>query len=575
MKSNKKIILESFKELGFKPRDGQDDVVEEIIAHYLTGKQTVILDAPTGSGKSIIGMVTAVSLDKILEKSQGSIIVTGTNFLLKQYDDDHHGKPYFHKIIGADNYGCALRVKMKHKETTAKDCYQKSKYFYSTFGENFVPDECKVCEFAESRKLKNKKKITTTNYAYYFLDRLYIDRVTKGVDPQPSFGRKTLTVFDEAHAINEIFSNVYTVFFSKSRYNEYMSDLEFLTGKDSHSVRAYSKSLGIVLDATEKNMVRPSNAGSYLKILLKFYDFVKTIIDKKASWSDNEKDYDSFKLLFKKYEGLFCRTEDLMIYGIHVTTDCKKDPVELTIKPIFIGELSKEILSKTDHVLLMSATVTPSFLEETMLLENTGFVRAPYVFEEDDKTIVMEKDSMIKMNFHTLKESSTYKKAVALISRYCGYHRFENGILVVSSFKQGKLLHDFLVKKIPHKIIEHSQGTPLASAIRRFQQSEGPTLLISPSIHEGVDLPGDLSKFQIIFKAPFASLADQRMKHIMYNYRAVFNMMTVMKLVQSLGRSTRFKGDRSVTYFIDSNAARCFRSKYNIWKSQFEIIDKI
>jgi Rad3-related DNA helicase len=36
-----------------------------------------------------------------------------------------------------------------------------------------------------------------------------------------------------------------------------------------------------------------------------------------------------------------------------------------------------------------------------------------------------------------------------------------------------------------------------------------PTVLISPSLHLGLDLKDDLSRFQIITKVPYLSLADR------------------------------------------------------------------
>ena len=42
--------------------------------------------------------------------------------------------------------------------------------------------------------------------------------------------------------------------------------------------------------------------------------------------------------------------------------------------------------------------------------------------------------------------------------------------------------------------------------------SKDPTILVSPSLMEGIDLVDDLSRFQIIVKVPYASLGDKHVK---------------------------------------------------------------
>lgn len=112
----------------------------------------------------------------------------------------------------------------------------------------------------------------------------------------------------------------------------------------------------------------------------------------------------------------------------------------------------------------------------------------------------------------------------------------------------------------------------LGLIIADFKRTEKPTILISPMLFEGVDLPGNYSRFQIIVKAPYYAMNDARIIKIMRNYPKVYRQMLSMRLIQALGRSTRFKGDQSFTYFIDSNIARLYRSKYNSWRDQFNEI---
>ena len=52
------------------------------------------------------------------------------------------------------------------------------------------------------------------------------------------------------------------------------------------------------------------------------------------------------------------------------------------------------------------------------------------------------------------------------------------------------------------RLITHDKENK-TEVIEKFIKSDEPLVLISPSMGEGVDLPGDLCRFQIIYKLPF------------------------------------------------------------------------
>jgi len=93
--------------------------------------------------------------------------------------------------------------------------------------------------------------------------------------------------------------------------------------------------------------------------------------------------------------------------------------------------------------------------------------------------------------------------------------------------------------------------------------------LISPSLFEGIDLPDDDSNYQIMIKAPFQSLGDKRIKYILDNYPGIYRIMTLFKIIQGLGRSTRHIEDKSITYCFDKHIYDLFTSKTNVWIDEF------
>jgi Rad3-related DNA helicase len=149
----------------------------------------------------------------------------------------------------------------------------------------------------------------------------------------------------------------------------------------------------------------------------------------------------------------------------------------------------------------------------------------------------------------------------------------ESGIILTPSFVVTERLAKVVRSlKLPDfEVFEHTRGMKADELIEKFKKSKGPKIMLSPSIYEGVDLPGDHSRYQIIVKAPFPSLAEKRMKYILEHHPNIYNLLTIQKIVQGGGRSVRSMDDYAVTYILDANAQRLFNSPLNVWRDEFDI----
>ena len=89
--------------------------------------------------------------------------------------------------------------------------------------------------------------------------------------------------------------------------------------------------------------------------------------------------------------------------------------------------------------------------------------------------------------------------------------------------------------------------------LKEFKESKEPKIMASYSMNEGVDLPYDECRFQIIFKIPFPYLGDNQIrarKRIDNNW---YNVKTVQKFIQAVGRGMRAEDDYCETYILDGN----------------------
>jgi Rad3-related DNA helicase len=223
----------------------------------------------------------------------------------------------------------------------------------------------------------------------------------------------------------------------------------------------------------------------------------------------------------------------------------------------------------------MSATISKEYIVDTLKLnpDEVEFIKVEPTFPKEHKLVMFLNTQ--SLNYRSMQDPKVIEKICSNVEKVVRLHveeYGENGIILTPSFAITEVLAKAIRKsKIKVNLFDHARGMKGETVVENFKKSKGPSLLISPSIYEGIDLPGDLSRFQIIVKAPFPSLAEKRMEYILKNHQNIYNILTIKKLVQGCGRSVRAVDDYAVTYILDSQAQRLFMSGQNVWKDEFTI----
>jgi len=87
---------------------------------------------------------------------------------------------------------------------------------------------------------------------------------------------------------------------------------------------------------------------------------------------------------------------------------------------------------------------------------------------------------------------------------------------------------------------------------------------------EGVDLHGDLSRFQIVCKIPYPYLGDKLIRKKMNKWRWWYPLQTAKTIVQAVGRSVRSNDDTAVTYILDSDWEIFYSRNKKMFPSSFK-----
>lgn len=568
----KQEIEDAFSRLGFSPRVGQIEAVNKILIAFLDNKKcNVILSAPTGTGKSLIGAIVAETLSTIKNKTssrpKASISLVSTNVLSAQYGatfENLLGSNTYTMLKGAGNYPCSALSTIE-EQITAESCAWYTMIKSADSFDDVINNHCNHCEFFKTKQKKNSTRHLTTNYSYFFVDRMYSGK----------FENRDLLIWDEAHLVNDLFSEHNAIVFSEKRILGLLKDVAETIALTDVEV---AKTLKVIAkDCTIKDKINESNYKAYLTSLVKIYTLVATKgnqLAEQSMRSNKLQAYSKYSKFARRYEGLASKIEDLFSFDYEHVLDYKVEDASVSIKPIFVGKMTAA-LQCADHNLFMSATLSNKFLETTLHLkpEETEFIQLPPTFPKQNKEIVFF--DTISLSYQSLQNPDTIKRLTKNVANCVKKHvnEGERGIILTPSFKLqndivGELKNQSWASS--YKLFEHRQGEKLEFVLEAFKNyTGGSAVLISPSIYEGIDLSGDLSRFQVIVKAPFPSLADKRMKFILDNHKDLYEILTIQKLVQGAGRSVRSIDDHATTYILDLNAQRLMTSKANIWADEF------
>lgn len=138
-------------------------------------------------------------------------------------------------------------------------------------------------------------------------------------------------------------------------------------------------------------------------------------------------------------------------------------------------------------------------------------------------------------------------------------HSRHKGLVHAASYAAARRLVHALAQAAPDqaaRLIFVDAGLDRARALELHRASTSPTVLVSPSLREGVDLPDDFLRFQIITKMPFPDLGDPWTAARQRRDPRWYAQETAKALVQAYGRSCRHAGDYGTTYVLDGQFAR-------------------
>lgn len=148
-------------------------------------------------------------------------------------------------------------------------------------------------------------------------------------------------------------------------------------------------------------------------------------------------------------------------------------------------------------------------------------------------------------------------------------HNFIVSDVVVHNCHSYKVAN-YIMKHIRNKRLLTHNSEDRDIILEKHIKSKEATVLVSPSMTEGVDLKGDLSRFQILCKVPYPYLGDKLIQKKMKKWAWWYPLQTSKTIIQSLGRSVRSSSDHAISYILDADWTRFYGQNKNMFPEDFK-----
>lgn len=246
----------------------------------------------------------------------------------------------------------------------------------------------------------------------------------------------------------------------------------------------------------------------------------------------------------------------------YIVTDSSNGSI--MIKPWKTNWFIEDLVSSFNVTLFMSATTNIE-----LFCTETGFDKNDVYFIDEGSNIPVENRKIVFLKTDYVDGSSENPLPPSIVKQIEAILRIrsnQRGIIILTSYSQMDYILLNISSELRPRLVSLEKGQDKFNVIQNHHLQTSNSVLISPGLESGVNLPDDSSRFQIIVKAPYyPTVDDLRMKKIYdsdSNHKRYY-LKSAFRLLQMAGRSVRHVKDHAMTYVLDTKAARMIHYQRN------------
>jgi Rad3-related DNA helicase len=516
-------LLSSFPE-GYEPNTAQTQILTQMHKAFEDGYKFVIVSAPTGSGKSFISKTLANASDRCTdtwdklitsydafqvnqmgeytneeacldEPPHGAFALTITKSLQEQYKQLFDSATL---LKGKSNYPCELDNEF---DVETAPCVFTTGLKQTCWMQN-------KCLYYNARNTALKSDFTALNYKMFLSTPNHVKH-------------RNYIVCDEASELEGELVSQFSCNITRSKWKKAGINIPKLLSKKPSQIRQW------VMD---------------------IIDDVETELRKlKDKLAKNPK----LMTQSEKYKFLALRTFNMKLSLIYKTwPDCEyvaqNDDDEIKLMPLKIDTLTDTIFKYGDKIVLMSATIIDhKNFAKTLGIDKYKYIEVGSAFDPEKSPIHI--NTKIRLNYKNMQTS--LPTVIKQVKQLCDHHKGVKGIIHThTSYIANQIQR--AVGNDPRFLFRNDEQNN-EHILEMHENSSEPTILVSPSLGYGVDLKDDLARFQIIVKAPYLPLGDERIKKLFELDKNWYSNAMLCNVVQQCGRGVRNKNDFCDTYIMD------------------------
>jgi ATP-dependent DNA helicase DinG len=585
-------------------RPGQVEMAEAVESS-LADKRHLIVEAGTGTGKTLAYLVPALLSGKRI------VVSTGTKNLQEQlffkdvpFLQQHFSRPL--KVCymkGRNNYACRQKIYDAEKEPVLDGLQELTDF-------QIIREWEKTTEFGDRAEIKTlpegstawakvdartdlcsgqkcpnyercfitlmhqralESDIIIVNHHLFFADlSLRDENYEGGILPEYH-----AVVFDEAHEIEDVAGQYFGVSISNYRFQELRRDIAVIGRMKKFGTPELDRVLerldelstqffGLFGEAERRvafqgrEAFREDNEDLYTSLLAAI-DLIGSHL--KLLKNPPEEILPLFRRATELSDGLrFLMEEDdeRYVYWIEKRgRGCflQATPIEVS------GIVAEKLFQRVETVVLTSATLAVAggfeYVEKRLGLDNARTLVVPGHFDYQKQSLLY-----VPQHLPDPRTPAFTKMAAEEVARILEHSR-GRAFVLFTSYQQMRLVYDKVSLEVDYPTLLQGTG-PRSALLDEFRTTPNCVLFATSSFWQGVDVPGEQLSCVIIDKLPFAvpndPVVNARIECIRKNGGNPFYDYQIpqaaIALKQGFGRLIRSKTDRGVLVLLDNRITK-------------------
>ena len=522
------------------PRACQLEALNFIADSINQGYRDIVVEAPTGVGKSGIGAAVcywAGQLDTLRrfspERAGDRALATGGYYLVTQkllQDQLERDFPVFRSVAGGSGtclksaseyycpaFGtCGVGCKVPHsKDGTTKSCERRKDG---------------SCSYAQAKAAYMSHNLAVTNYAYFLTERMYANQMPN----------RPVLVLDECHNVERTLLKFPEMVISE-KWLERM-EMRVKKAPEFANIQEYAQWLSLTYLPVVQE--RAANALENL-----------TLAGDGASPVERRK----LSELVSHSQRVAVAAADMLEDAsnwVFWQEDVEREGYSAIAKPLNAAPYMHLLTEAAPIRVYMSAFpgLRSVFCRSLGLnRDHVAWCALPSDFPVENRPIVMALiGSMSRRNM-----DESLPPVLRTIEKILKKHGTQKGLIHCNSYALGEAIVRYFSGKPEGRRLRFPRNADdRETAFKQHAASTGASVLVSPSMTEGFDFKDDLARFQVLAKMPYPYLGDKQTAAKKEMDAEWYAMETIKQVIQMTGRVCRSESDSGVSYVLDADFMR-------------------